>query len=134
MTDKEIEDFSKLLYRASNTLGMNGCNDIPTNVFSEWTLIERHILAKEYEKYNSQGRDYIEGNCTIIYNDSAMLYLFSKKVLNGLTLKEMKLLEKLLEHSYKNVRKGSDKDYISAKLYEYSRIVNSREERISKVI
>jgi hypothetical protein len=124
LSKQELEKFSKLLYKASSIVGDMGCSDVQINLWDDWSLVERAAVAREYQQYNSNGRDYVEGQHGEIFNESVMLYLYSKKVLKGLSTlskKEIEVFKNILEHSSILIRSNDD---VSDELYRYYLRIN----------
>lgn len=86
MTDKYYKLCAALLEMASNEFSNHGCNDMPDEFFIGWTKEERQQLAKDFEDYNSEGKDYDPNNIHI--PDSSLMSFFAHKLSEHSALKE----------------------------------------------
>jgi hypothetical protein len=57
-TQKELTLAGELLEMASESFGRHSCNDAPDEWWENWTIDERKAFSKDFEDYNSKGRDY----------------------------------------------------------------------------
>ena len=58
MNDKEKELAAHWLHEASDVFGNHGCNDVPNDVWKDWTLEERQTFVKEYHAWNGDPAEY----------------------------------------------------------------------------
>lgn len=82
MTYKERKLAADLLRLAADKFSNNICNDIDDELFEGWTTEEKQQLAKDYEDWNSDGRDYEEGDeiCEDWIAMLAMAYKLEHKI------------------------------------------------------
>lgn len=58
ITEKELKLAVKMLDYASDVFGSHCCNDLPEEFWKGWTHDERMEFYRQYEIWNSEGRDY----------------------------------------------------------------------------
>lgn len=58
MNQKYRQLASKLLEMAAQEFANHGCNDVDEEVYEGWTREERRQLVRDFEQWNSQGKDY----------------------------------------------------------------------------
>lgn len=63
-----------------NIMTNAGCNDVPSSLWKGWTKKEKQQFVKEFEDWNSEGRDYDPSEKAEHFPDSCLVELLRHKL------------------------------------------------------
>jgi hypothetical protein len=79
MNEKELKLISKLLRTASNEFLFHYCNDIPNDIFDDWTEDEMYKLSINMSKWDDPNA---EDDGSLISSDYILMKYFADKLEN----------------------------------------------------